>query len=157
MADLISYEYAKQQLPNAPETDRAVIQQMIASASGVVETYCRRTFAKATYDELHTVTGWSQYLFVKNPPISQVYSVRSGQMPALYIQHPDPQSQIQEASVTVTETGVVLKRIYNAATTTHTLLFATYPTFEVLADAINALNDQWRRNARSSTSGRPQT
>lgn len=142
--DLISVERARALLPNAPSCDDPVIASMISAASGVIEGYCRRSFTYQTYDELQTITGWTQYLFVNNPPITSVTAVRSGQLPALYIQFKDPQNQTQTASVQVDSSQVLLTSTFNNTTTTHPFTFASYPTFGALGTAVNALNTSWQ-------------
>lgn len=143
MAQLIDLDTAKRQIPNPSECDDNLISFLIEAASDTVETYCRRKFTKANYDELHTVMGRTCSIFVENPPISNVSSVRAGQLPALQVQYNDSGNQTQEANITVNATGVYLRVIYNNVTTPHDFTFASYPTFEVLADAINALGSNW--------------
>lgn len=145
MADLISLDRAVLQLPAAPEDDYPVIAACISAASGVIETYCNRTFAKANYDELHTVVGPTCSIWVNNPPILDVQAVRTSEMPAIYIQCNDPQNIVQLASVDVTSTAVILKKVVNNVTVTNqTFTFASYPTFAALATAINALGNGWQ-------------
>lgn len=139
MANLITLDRAKQQLPNAATCDDGVIANLITAASAVIEQECRRTFAQASYDELLHGTG-GPYLYLSNPPITRVDSIRTGQMPALYVQYADPTNQTERATIDVTDTAVVLTSIYNAVTTTTTLSFASYPTFTPLAAAINAVS-----------------
>jgi hypothetical protein len=143
MADLIALDRALAQLPDASETDYPVIAALVSAASGVVEKYCNRTFARAAYDELHTVVGPTLSIWVNNPPIVDVTAVRNGEMPALYVLLRDPQNQTQAGLVDVTGTAVVLTRTYAAVTTTSTFPFADYPTFTDLAAGINALGNGW--------------
>lgn len=138
MADLISLDRARSQVPGVKDCDDGTLAEMISACSAVVENYCRRRFAQGTYTELLHGTG-TQYLHVSNPPISRVVSVRTGLVPALYVQYPDPTNQTQAATVDVTETAVVLNKIYNNTSTTNTLSFSAYPTVGALVTAINAL------------------
>lgn len=142
MANLIDLDRALSQIPNAPPADYGVIGEIVSACSAVVENYCRRTFAQATYDELLHGTG-TTYLDVSNPPITKVISVRTGQLPAIQIQCNDPTNQTQLATVDVTSSAVVLTRTYNAVTTTTTFSFASYPTFATLGTAVNALGSGW--------------
>ncbi|OWK46618.1 hypothetical protein FRUB_00317 [Fimbriiglobus ruber] len=144
MADLISLDVALQQIPTAPASDYPVIASMISACSTVVGNYCNRIFQKATYSEVFDGTG-TAYLLVSNPPLTQVLSVRTGLLPAIYIQCNDPASQTQVASVTVGETGITLFKLYNnVAVTNETFTYADYPTFGSLLAPINALGNGWQ-------------
>ncbi len=143
MADLISLDRALAQLPAAGEADFPIVAALVSAASRVIETHCNRVFAQAVHDELHTVVGPTSYIWVNNPPITAVAAVRCGELPALYVQLNDPSNQVQLATVDVTSSAVVLRRTYNAASTTSTFSFAAYPTFGDLAVGINALGSGW--------------
>ncbi len=93
----------------------------------------------SSFDELLNGSG-GPYIYLTNPPVVRIDSVRTGQLPALYVQYPDPTNQTERATIDVTPTAVVLTKIYNNVTTTNTLLFATYPTFTTMAAAINAVS-----------------
>lgn len=142
MSDLISFDRAKAQLPNAPDSDDPVVAALVSACSSVVEGYCRRSFAQATYDELQHGTG-TPYLYVNNPPIQRVVSVRTGLMPGLYVQFNDTTNQTQLATVDVTSTAVVLTKTYSGTTTTNSFGFASYPLMTDLGTAINALGNGW--------------
>lgn len=142
MADLISLEQAKAQIPSAPSTDDNVLAALITACSGVVENYCRRRFGKQTFTELLHGTG-TPYLFVSNPPITTVTAVRGGMLPACFVQFNDPTNQYQAATVSVTASAVVLVTLINGTTSTHSFSFASYPTFGDLAPAINGVGGGW--------------
>lgn len=144
MADLITLQQALQQIPNANPNEYGKIGAMVTAASATVENYCRRTFTQQTFDELYTVQGTTASLFVRNPPLVQLNQLRSGKLPALYILYRDPTNQTQQATVNVTTTAVVLTLIYNNVTTVNTFTFASYPRFEDLGNAINALETNWQ-------------
>jgi hypothetical protein len=143
MANLITLDRALQQIPSAADCDKPVVSSLIGAASSVIEAYCRRTFAQATYDEFHTFSSPARYLFVNNPPVARVDWVRTTPLPAVQIQNIDGNNLTQQATVDVTTTGITLTRIYNNTTTTTTLSFASYPTFDVLGTAINAVGGNW--------------
>ncbi len=138
MADLITLDRAKEQIPAAPTTDDTLIASLITACSAVIETDTNRVFAQATFDERHNGTG-TPYLYINNPPIQNVVAVRTGQLPAVYILCNDPTNTVQAATVDVTATGITLTYLYNNATTTNSFAFADYPTFGTLSAAINAL------------------
>lgn len=142
--DLITLDRALLQLPNAPDSDYPIIAAGISAASSVIETYCNRVFAQATYDELHTVVGPTCSLWVNNPPILDVVAVRNSELPAIYIQCNDPSNIVQLATVDVTSSAVVLKKIQNNVVVTNaTFSFVSYPTFTDLHTAVNALGNGW--------------
>jgi hypothetical protein len=150
MADLISLDRAVLQLPNAPESDRQLVAALVEACSKVVETYCNRTFAKAEYDELHTVVGPTASLWVNNPPIISIDSVRSSEMPAFFVQFNDPTNVAQRATVEITATAVTLKKTLNGTTTTSSFTFASYPTMTALYNAINTLGGGWAATGMNS-------
>lgn len=144
MSDLITLERALLQLPNAPTSANTLIADCISACSDVINTYCFRNFAQATYDEIHSVTGPTTSIWVNNPPIIDVVGVRNSELPALYVQCADPLTQTQLATVDVTSTAVVVKKIFNNVVVTNaTFDFVTYPTFTELAAGINALGNNW--------------
>lgn len=147
MSDLITVERAKAQVQGFKNCDTATVAAIVSACSGVIENYCNRTFAKATYDELYHGTG-TQYLFVNNPPITTVNAVRTGLQPGIYIQYTDSANTTQAATIEVTSIGVVLKSLYNNSTTTNTFTYASYPTFGALATAVNLLSN-WKATVSS--------
>lgn len=149
MANLINLQRALQQTPDAQECNYPAINNMIAAASEVIEARCRRTFAQATYDELHDFQQWTPYLYVNNPPIASVEYVRWGLTPALQIQFNDTNNNTQAATVEVTSTGITLRKLFNNSTTTNTFTFAAYPTFGVLLTAINLVSG-WQATQSSN-------
>ena len=137
---LITLDRALQQIPQAKECDYPVITALISACSDVVETYCQRTFTQQTWDELHSFDRATPFLFVNNPPIQSINWIRTGRVPACYVQYQDSTNQTQQATVEVTSSAVVLKTIYNNVVTTNTLTFASYPTFADLQTAINGVS-----------------
>ena len=139
--DLISLDRAKAQLPAAPDCDDALIATLITACSNVIEADCSRRFTQATYDERLDGTG-TPYLYINNPPIQTVVSVRTGQLPAVYLLFSDPTNTVQSATVDVTASGIVLNTVYAGNPTTDTFAFATFPTFGVFSAGVNALPAQ---------------
>ena len=144
MAQLITLDRARAQIPAASSCDDTVLAAMIDACSTMVENYCGRSFEQATYDELYTVAGVTSYLEVRNPPIIKVNGVRYGQLPALYVQFNDPANVYQFANIEVSTTGVTLSSMLNAVPTTNTFLYSAYSTFSNLCTAINALGTPWQ-------------
>ncbi|AWM39786.1 hypothetical protein GobsT_18520 [Gemmata obscuriglobus] len=150
MADLISIDRALAQIPTATDDDTTVIAALITAASQVVETKLNRTFAQASYDELHSVVGPTASIWANNPPISDLTGVRNNELPAFYVQLNDPANLVQRATVDITPTAVVLKKTLNNVSTTSTFTFAAYPTFEMLYAAVNALGSGWTATGMNS-------
>lgn len=148
--NLTTLERVLDQIPSLADGDSdTLLNNLIKAASGVIETYCRRQFKGDTYDELLDGTG-TPYLYVNNPPIRRVVSIRTGLIPAIFIQNNDPTNLTQFATVDVTSTAVVLSRTYNNATTTTTFTFASKPTIGALATAINAVGSGWQATVPSN-------
>ena len=136
--DLISLDRAKAQLLAAPDCDDALLAALITAASNVIETDCSRSFSQATFDERMDGTG-TPYLYVSNPPIQNVLSVRTGQLPAVYLLFTDATNTVQSATVDVTNSAIVLSTVYAGDTTTNTFTFSSFPTFGSFSTAVNAL------------------
>jgi hypothetical protein len=141
---LTTLERVLLQIPTATTDDYPLLTTLILVASGVIEAKCNRTFAQATYDELHGPIGPTCSIWVNNPPVSDVIAVRNTLFPAIYVTCADPTSQVQFATVDVTPTAVVLKKMFdNVLVTNQTFSFASYPTFAELGSAIDGLGNSW--------------
>lgn len=144
MSNLITIGYAKDQIPSAQSLDDYTLGTMISTCSDIIETYCNRKFAQANLTETFDGTG-TEYYCVKNPPINSITQLRSGMLPAIYIQCNDPGNQIQVATVTVGATGITLYKLYNnTIQTNQTFTYSSYPTFGSLVAPINALGNGWQ-------------
>jgi hypothetical protein len=144
MSQLTTLASVQLQIPNAPSSDDTLLSNLITVASAVIETYCNRTFAQATYDELHSVIGPTCSMWVNNSPVTDLVALRSSELPAIYIQCNDPSNQCQFAIVNVTSTGVTLQKMFNnVLVTNQTFSFTSYPTFASLEAGINALGNGW--------------
>lgn len=138
MSQLITLEQALLQLPNAPLTDQPLISNLIPVCSAVIENWCRRIFEQGTYDELQYGTG-TPYLYINNPPITAINSIRTGELPAIYVQYKDPLNDTQLATVSVSAESISLTNTFNNVTTSSVFTFSSYPTFNVMSAAINAV------------------
>ena len=144
MADLITLQQAQTQIPSAPDSASTQIAQCVSAASNVIQTYCNCQFSYGQWDELHSVVGPTDSIWVNNPPIDDLIAVRDSKLAAIYILCSDPLNQTQFARVLVTSTGVTLQKMYNAVLVTDvTFDYETYPTFTQLAAGINALGNGW--------------
>jgi hypothetical protein len=152
---LIDIERAKRNIQSITDnTQDALLGVLIAAYSDAVQKYCKRLFALQSYDELYNGDG-DRRLLLRNYPIQSVQSVRYRPVTVLKVQNTD-QATNQRASVTVTQNGLSLFRVasgvvVNVADTT--LSYATYPTIQGLANAINALGASWSAQAVGISTG----
>ena len=138
--NLISLEQAQAQL-NLSDCDSNTVQFLITAASSIIEKYCNRKFAQTEYDELYTVSGPTNYVFVNNPPIVKIESIRTNKTSAIQIMYKDSSNQTQQADVEVNSTGIILKKIYNNVYTEIDCPYLSYPTFATLSTFINSQPD----------------
>lgn len=155
--DLISPDRALLQLPNVGDDQYPSVAAGISACSEVIENWCNRSFAEAVYDELHTIIGPTSSIWVNNPPISSIDSVRSSELPAFFIQFNDTANIYQRATVGITPTAVVLKTTINNTTTTTSFLIASYPTMTALFNAVNVLGGGWVATGMNSQLAQWQT
>lgn len=138
--DLLTLDRAKLQLPNAPSdgSDDALIAQLVTACSSTVENYTNCRFALTDYDELYNGNN-TVFLLLNNRPVTQIKYVRYGRRGALQINYSN--SQVQQATVQVSSTGLTLQVVNNgAAASPVSLPFATYTTMTALATAISAVS-----------------
>jgi hypothetical protein len=141
MPDLTTLARLREHIPDFPDDDAPYLGHLITSCSAVVETYCARTFALTTYDELYH-GGGKPYLLLNQSPITRVIGVRYGVMPALFVFCND--NTTFNATVEVNATGVTCTRFVGTTVDAHPLLYTTYPTCGALVTAINALGNGWK-------------
>jgi hypothetical protein len=141
MVQLIDLDFARQHVPAARDQDEPILNALIDNASRAVQRYCRRDFLTTTYDELYDGTD-EPVLLLRQYPVLSVQSVRTGLVPVLQIQNANT-TQNQQARVSVTSSGLTLKRVASGTATTSTLTFAANPTLTALAAAVTALGNGW--------------
>src|SRR5689334_21349926 len=120
--DLIDLDRCRQNLPNSANTDEPVLSTLITAASMAIQRYCRRDFVSQAYDELYNGNGTARILLRQYPLVS-VQSVRYNPATVLRVQNTDRTTN-QQARVSVTATGLTLKRMASGVSATSTLTFA---------------------------------
>jgi hypothetical protein len=138
--DLITAARAVVNLPGVSAGDSSVAT-LVTAASRAVQKYCRRYFVSTAFDELYSGNG-QRRLFLRQIPILSVESVRYRPVTVLTAQNTDTTTN-QQARVSVTSTGLALKRVASGTATTNTLTFAGNATLTALANAIAALGGGW--------------
>jgi hypothetical protein len=139
MPDLITITRA---LVNSPSADSGTLEILVTAASQAVRAYCQRDFTQTAYDELYNGDG-TRRLILRSYPIISVQSVRYRTVTVLVVQNNNTAVN-QQARVSVTSTGLTLVRVASGVTTTDSsIVFATSPTLQAVATAINALGNGW--------------
>jgi len=134
-------------LPSSvPASDGPVISKLGNVASASFEAYTDRHILAADYTE--DFAGFDDYTFhTQQFPIITVYRLQFMRTPAMSLTYT---ASNPFASVDVTETDITLKRIVAGATSTDaTFSFADYPTFTLLAAAVNGVSG-WSAEALSN-------
>ena len=120
------------------DTDLAII---LDAASAMFERLTHRIFAQADYSERYD-GGDNQHLLLRQYPIISINRVAVCRSEAIRIWNSDRDTN-QRAAVSVTSTGLTLKRMASGVASSSSLAFATYVTIASLADAINLLGNGW--------------
>lgn len=97
MADLITLSRATELIPNFPSADNTVMQDIVDSASALIEKWCNRTFAVTSYDDLYDGTGHFN-LILDHYPIVSIDRVLYNPVNVLQVQMIDPTNQVSRAS-----------------------------------------------------------
>jgi hypothetical protein len=161
MADLITQAYAEQQLAGLglSAAQLTSLPAAITAASEAIERHCRRRFARADYDLVEEV-GWDGTVLLGQYPVNGVSRIATGRRGALTVVNADDSTN-QRATVAfsysgsadletgLTPTGITLSRVASGATSSSTLLFATYPTLQALAAAVVAVGSGWTASVES--------
>jgi hypothetical protein len=138
--DLITGTRAVVNLPGVANND-STVATLITAASRAIQKWCRRYFVSTSFDELYSGNG-QRRLFLRQAPLLSVESVRYRPVTVLTVQNTDTVTN-QQARVSVTSTGLTLKRVASGTATTNTLTFAGNATLTALAGAIAAVGNGW--------------
>lgn len=142
MADLITNQRAKLNLPHATTSDDNVINARIRACSAAIQSWCRRDFVATAYDELYHGHG-ADYLQLRQYPLLSVEAVRYSPRAVLRIQN-TATSTNQQARVAVTATGLELVRVASGTKTIDTSIsWTSYATLTAVATAVDALGSGW--------------
>lgn len=140
MSDLITLDRARQNLPSSVNADEPQIATLITAVSQAVQRWCRRDFTATAYDELYHGNG-ERLLLLRQYPLISIESIRHD--PTAVMTVTNTSTSNQQARVSVTSTGLVLKRVTSGVATTNTLTFAVNPTLSTLKSAVEALGNGW--------------
>ncbi len=140
-------------------SDDAALSAVLTGCCAFLDRYCgvaNGGFTTQTYDELYDGTGDSS-LFLLQRPVQSITKVATIQQPALAITNKKTPMGVRATSQIVgtptnsvnlssqyASTGLVLTVVEDAVTSTHTLTWASYPTVQLLCDAINLVGDSWQ-------------
>lgn len=158
--DLTTLAYVLNDIPGTPTAaDLAQLPNWITSYSKKIARYCKRLFVLSAFDEIlrpeigTPFTSDVPTVQLKVWPVQSITRAAGSRTPALLIVNTDSVTN-QRATVQVTATGdpeiqllpggVTLTAVASGVATATTLLFATYPTVNSLAAAINALGAGWQ-------------
>ena len=143
MSDLITLDRAKYNLNNLATTgDQDItLANLITGISQAIQRFCRRQFVSAQFDELYRGT-YDDKLCLRQYPIITVGRLAYNPMTVLRVINQS--LAIQRANIAITSTGVTLTRVSSGVVTTDTsVTFASNPTLQAVANAINALGNGW--------------
>lgn len=140
MSDLITLDRARQNLPSSVNADEAQIATLITAVSQAVQRWCRRDFTATAYDELYHGNG-ERLLILRQYPVISIESVRCD--PAAVMTVTNTSTSNQQARVSVTSTGLTLKRVASGVASTNALTFAANPTLTNLKGAVDAVGNGW--------------
>jgi hypothetical protein len=134
--DLISLARAYQELPGVSNQD-ALLSTLITAVSDAITKYCRRHFLLTNYDEVYSGSGTPR-LLLRHYPLQAVQSVRYRLTTVLQI----------------TSTGLLLTSVTGGLRSQiSSLTWASFPTLQALASAVNALGNGWNAQVVGSPSG----
>lgn len=168
--DLITLPRALNAFPGGLTTDQqATLPALITAASKAILRYCGRPFALASYDEVAVPRmgqwdrGESDLVQLRYFPVQSVVRVAAGRTTALSITNTSPANQRATVAPVLAGdpewqtswTGLSLARTAYGVAGATTLSFATYPTLDALASAINALGLGWSAVATDSLGAYP--
>src|SRR5436190_32826 len=114
---LITLERAKESIPNFPNADDGVLQDIINACSGIIERYTNVTFAVTNYDEVYDGQGYN-YLRLNQYPVLSIDRVAYSKVNVLQVRNTDFGNAT--AFVSLDSTNLNLKSTRNGVTTTRT-------------------------------------
>lgn len=118
----------------------AYAQALVTAASDDIRAWCCRTFTLQSFTEYLSPGVYNgEPTLLREYPVTEISRVAADAQPVLTVTNTNPTTN-QRATVETTTTGVKLVTVASAVPTTTTLLYATYPTLNALAGAINAVS-----------------
>ena len=134
---MISTAEYKAYVGETTTTYDTLIATLISTAQAMIERYCQRTFASASYREIHLGSD----VILKHTPVTAVSKVGIGQDEGLYIRNSS--TDAYSATVRVTDTSIQLVVLGGDNSDDSTLTLASYATMTALKTAIEALDKGW--------------
>jgi|GEM_PF-2590116 len=168
--DLITSDFATKAMAAAgyplSDAQQAILPTLITAASKEIQRFCNRLFVLLPFDEIVTPEGGRQdrgepaSAKLTYYPVQSLSQVYTGRATSLLIQNTD-QTNNQYATVQFAFTGDVdyfdlqytglqFNRINSGSLVPTNLAFASYPTIQHMADAINALGHGWQATVQGS-------
>ncbi|WP_020469310.1 head-tail connector protein [Zavarzinella formosa] len=136
---LIPLQRAVELLPNFSDADSATLSSIINACSDLIEKFCNRKFAVASYDEVYDGNGSREMnILLNNFPVVSVSRVALFLQNVLMVQNTDSSQSI--ATVRLDATSLYLAWETNGVAGAATLPLASYPTLASLATAISAVS-----------------
>lgn len=148
---LITLQRASELIPSFNSGDNAVLMDIIAASSDLIEKYCNRTFAVQSYDEVYDGNGSREMNLLLNQfPVVSVSRIALFLQNVLMIQSTDTARSM--ATVRLDATNLYLQWETNGVAGSATLVLASYPTLNDLAAGISAVSG-WSSSALGSVLG----
>lgn len=128
---------------NAVSDPTSIVSTIKSSVEAMVQTYCKRTLKSTSYSERYDGDG-STSLVLRQYPVTAISRFALWPIDVIRVANTNTSTN---ATVSVSSTGVTVTK----DGTSNTLAFATYTTFTLLVDAINALGSGWSAALQSSS------
>jgi hypothetical protein len=146
MSDLVTSQQVLAALPSLTPAQQTDLAATISAASRAIESYCDRSLARATFDQLY-LPERSRCLWLKNYPVADISRVAAGAAAVLTVSATLPSAfNRATASLSFTgdppyqsPTGLTLRSSTGGVAATTTLAFSGSPTLAQLATAIGAV------------------
>jgi hypothetical protein len=137
-------------IPNGASLDTAVVNSLLAAADAAAKSYMRRTLESGSYAERIPAARVGVSMFVVEYPVTAVTSLNVAQSCAMSVWN----TGAARATVSVKETGLLLREFYSGAWIETTLAFSSYATLTLLATAIAAISgSRWDAELSSEVIG----
>ena len=130
-------------IPITESTDDDMINLYVQGMDALFNLLCDREFDSASYTyELHDGNG-TQYVRVKNPPITVAPVVHVGRTAALQIKNTSTDATYATAEVDMYNAKIKLIVMGGSNDDDTDIAFGTYTTLSTVATAINAVGKGW--------------
>lgn len=144
---LVDPQKAARSITNFNNSDIAVMEQMVQTATTFIQTYCNRWFFAIDYDELYCGTGDNE-LMLNHYPVNSISAIRGNPVNALMFYNKG-WPQVSLAYNQLTNTTLTLNWTLNGIPDSHDYTLSDYNTIGALADQMTfdaqhgVINDQW--------------